>query len=168
MMKRIAQSTVTTAAIGAAQGQAQAPGAYARPASPRGKTAARIALFLLAGAAAYGPNLTHAAPQATRMAQAGPAAAGQSSGSTGGGQWKHPESGATSPAGSSAVGPGEGQGQARDATPPSGSAPGKRSGNDTQAPSSKGTVGKSDSAKGSAANSDKGPGHRGADTKAGH
>lgn len=40
-----------------------------------------------------------------------------------GSEWKHPESGATSPSGSGAVGPGEGKSQQRDAQSPKGTAP---------------------------------------------
>lgn len=49
-----------------------------------------------------------------------------------GGQWKHPESGATSPSGSGAVGPGEQRGEQRDATPPTPPPPPKP---DTRKPS---------------------------------
>lgn len=128
------------------------------------------ALLLLAGAAVCGAGRAHAGPvaDAVHIAQAGQGAAGQRGGSTGTGQWKHPESGATSPAGSGAVGPGDSQGQGRDAAPATQPGAGKRSGNDTGTSSAKGTVGKSRSEQGGAANSDKGPGHRGTDTKPGH
>ncbi|OZI19567.1 hypothetical protein CAL26_18335 [Bordetella genomosp. 9] len=116
---------------------------------------------------------------------------GAQTGGAAGGQFKHPESGATNPAGSSAAGPGDGQGQGRDSASTSKSRAGTgqsrgdandmqgHHGNDTQPRSGnssggaqdssvKGAVGDSQSAKGSAANSDKGPGHRGADTRPGH
>ncbi|ARP82619.1 hypothetical protein CAL12_18570 [Bordetella genomosp. 8] len=149
----------------------------------RGPAAGWICGLALVGAAVCAAQ-AHETPRLVAQATQGSSA---QTGGSGGGQFKHPESGATNPAGSSAAGPGDGQGQGRDATSTSKSRSGAgqsggnandmqgHHGNDTQPRGSgtqdssvKGTVGNSESAKGSAANSDKGPGHRGADTRPGH
>jgi hypothetical protein len=140
--------------------------------------AAVIAALCVPGAAQAGAALDQAP---VLMAQGAQAAGGKDSGGgTGSGQFKHPESGATSPSGSSAVGPGDAQGQSRDASPAGaatsdgksqgskgGASKGSRSGSDTQDSGGKGSTGTDGGRKGSAGNVDHGPGHRSPDTRPG-
>lgn len=136
----------------------------------------------LSGAALLGAVLCAAQPAHSTpwdggllVAQAVQDMGRQGDGANGPGQGSSRGSDASNPVG--ATGGGDSREQGRDATRASGGRGdddlrGHHHGNDTQpgggdsAPH--GTAGQSDSAKGSAANSDKGPGHRGSDTRPGH